>query len=103
MTVLDCLREYETVGSRVFGKPRFFTQIRFGIFRRAKFRESDLEEVVQEVTNRRCERRPLGSDPVPFHVNYWEDLCRTSVDTFPYQRNIVPAQCHILFDLIVID
>lgn len=77
MPVSDCLREYETVGSRVFGRPRFFTQIRFGIFRRAKFCESDLEEVVQEVTDRRCEKRPLCNDPVTFHVKYWDDLCRT--------------------------
>ena len=92
MAVSDCLREYETVGSRVFGRPRFFTQLQFGIFRRPKFRESDLEEVVQEVTGRRCEKRPSGSEPVTLHVKYWEDLCRTSVETFSIDETFVQAQ-----------
>ena len=55
MTVLDCIDEYKSLGNQVFGKPRFFTFLRFGIGGRAKYEASTLEKVFQEVSTRRNE------------------------------------------------
>jgi len=77
MTVADCLQEYQTLGKLVFGKPRFFTQLRFKVGKRPKFRESNLKKVFQEVTNRRCEKREFHDGVVTFHMKDWEGLCQT--------------------------
>ena len=80
MTVADCLHEYEQMAGRVFRRPRLFSEIRTGIITRAKYRKKDLENVLQEVVARRCERRQdSGGNPATFHVKYWDELCRTLV------------------------
>ena len=56
MTVPDCIAEYRRVGQEVFGKPRFFSTLRFKVGNRYKYKASRLEEVFQDVTKRRNER-----------------------------------------------
>src|SRR5437667_5721720 len=56
MTVPDYLQEYENFGGEIFGKPRFFTQLNFGIPERTKYKAAKLTTVFQDVTTRRSER-----------------------------------------------
>ena len=55
MPVADCLHVYETLGNRIFGKPRFFTQISFGIIKRTKFKRSVLEDECRSIVSKRRE------------------------------------------------
>jgi hypothetical protein len=77
MNVADCLREYETLGKRVFGHPRFFSQRKLAIIRRPRYRAEHLEEVFLDVTHRRSEKRDKRVGPVTFQNKPWELLCRT--------------------------
>lgn len=58
MTVRDCLDEYENLGAKIFGKPRFFTPLRisalYAITNRPKFDASLAEDVFEDVSRRRC-------------------------------------------------
>lgn len=56
MTVPDSIYEYKSLGQEVFGKPRFFTSINFGISNRHKYRAANLTKVFKEVTKRRDEK-----------------------------------------------
>lgn len=56
MTVPDCLHEYQSLGGEIFGNPRFFTQIRFGLGHRTKYNGGKLKRVFEEVTARRSEQ-----------------------------------------------
>ena len=53
MTVPDCIYEYESLGHRVFGKPRVFTKMNFAVSNRYKYKAERLEKVIKEVTKRR--------------------------------------------------
>lgn len=55
MTVADCKEEYKGLGEEVFGKPRMFCTLRFGVGNRARYRASKLKEVFQDVSARREE------------------------------------------------
>lgn len=55
MTVKDCMDEYENLGGEIFGKPRFFTQLNFGIIKRTKYKGERLKRVFEDVTARRSE------------------------------------------------
>ena len=56
MTVPDCIHEYRSLGQMVFGKPRFFTAINFGLGNRYKYKAARLEKVFKDVTKRRNEK-----------------------------------------------
>jgi hypothetical protein len=77
MTVPDCLQEYESLGGEIFGKPRFFTQLRLGVGNRTKYDGKKLEEVFKKVTTKRSE---LSDNPSFFPLK--RGLCKTSVQ-FP--------------------
>ena len=75
MTVPDCISEYETLGQEVFGKPRFFTTLRFGVGNKTKYRANELKKVFENVTERRSEQSSHGRVKFPSE----RGLCRTSV------------------------
>ena len=56
MTVPDCIQEYRNLGQKVFGKPRFFTTINFGVGKMYKYKAARLENVFKDVTKRRNEQ-----------------------------------------------
>ena len=56
MTVPDCISEYRSLGQEVFGKPRLFTTLRFGVGNRTKYKAARLERVFKDVTKRRNEQ-----------------------------------------------
>ena len=56
MTVPDCIHEYRSLGQEVFGKPRFFIALNFGVGNRYKYSAARLEKVFRDVTKRRNER-----------------------------------------------
>ena len=56
MTVPDCVHEYRSLGQKVFGKPRFFITINFGVGNRHKYEAARLVKVFKEVTKRRNEK-----------------------------------------------
>jgi hypothetical protein len=55
MTVDDCIQEYLNLGGRIFGKPRRIHQLVKPLFwlNRTKYDAKVLENVIQDVTNRR--------------------------------------------------
>lgn len=55
MTVPDCIEEYKSLGEEVFGKPRFFSTLNFGLGNRTKYKASILQRVFEGVTARRNE------------------------------------------------
>lgn len=55
MTVPDCIQEYKNLGEKVFGKPRTFCTLRFGIIPRERYKAARLEEVFRDVAARREE------------------------------------------------
>jgi hypothetical protein len=55
MTVQDCIEEYKGLGEEVFGKPRFFCTLRFGLGNTAKYSASKLKKVFEDVSARRNE------------------------------------------------
>ena len=59
MPVHDAILEYETLGSRIFGKPRFFHQSRFLVLKfikQPKFSHRDMEAVFRDVCERHNDR-----------------------------------------------
>jgi hypothetical protein len=74
MTVPDCLHEYESLGGEIFGKPRFFCQIRFGLGNRTKYDGARLRKVFEDVTARRSAQND-SRITFPFK----RGLCKTSV------------------------
>ena len=75
MTVPDCITEYENLSQEVFGKPRFFTTLRFGVGNRTKYRAAKLKKVFEDVTERRSEQSEDGRVTFPSE----RGLCRTLV------------------------
>ena len=78
MTVPDCICEYEKVGQRVFGKPRFFTKINFAVGNRYKYNAESLEKVFKEVTKRR-NKNPDGETFGKITFPSEKGLCTTYV------------------------
>ena len=62
MSVPDCINEYKTLGEEVFGRPRVFSTLRFGLGNRTKYKAARLEKVFKDVTVRRNE---YLADPDP--------------------------------------
>ena len=75
MTVADCIHEYENLAEEVFGKPRFFTTLRFAFGDRTKYSADRLQRVIERVTAGRDER-VNGSQRRP-KFSYRRDLCKT--------------------------
>ena len=57
MTVTDCILEYKTLGSKIFGKPRYFVELKFGMGSRCRYDHKVAEEVFKDVVKRRTEKR----------------------------------------------
>lgn len=55
MAVPDCIDEYKSLGEEVFGRPRVFSTLRFGLGDRTKYKAARLEQVIKDVTARRNE------------------------------------------------
>lgn len=53
MTVQDCIEEYKSLGEEVFGTPRIFCTLRFGLGDRAKYSAARLQKVFESVSARR--------------------------------------------------
>lgn len=77
MTVKDCMDEYENFGGEIFGKPRFFTQLNFGIIRRTKYKGETLKRVFEDVTARRSEPLQKTDSRITFPSK--QGLCKTLV------------------------
>ena len=56
MTVPDCLAEYETLGAKIFGKPRMLHELNFPIINRTKYDAENLRKIFEDVAKRRGER-----------------------------------------------
>jgi len=76
MPVSDCLREYETLGGKVFGKPRPIHQLNTLVIRREKYSAKTLQAVFRDVTSRRGERL-AGEHPRPIQFPSKAGLCGT--------------------------
>jgi hypothetical protein len=70
MTVDDCIKEYETLGDKIFGESRWFS-IRGPLpALREKYNCDKFKKVVQEVVKRRkansagVQEEPFASDPL---------------------------------------
>ena len=77
MTVPDCMLEYETLAAKVFGKPRFFISLNFGVIDRTKYNTAKLNKVFEDVTERRSEQ--IGEDQSRITFRSKRGLCKTSV------------------------
>ena len=75
MTVPDCINEYKSLGEKVFGNPRFFSTLKFGLGDRTKYKASRLEEVFKDVTARRNEYLPESDRSLAFPSG--RGLCQT--------------------------
>lgn len=54
MSVCDCKREYESLASKIFGKPRMIAKIKYG-FGFNKYSTKNAEEIFKKVANQRCD------------------------------------------------
>lgn len=72
MPVSDCIAEYKKLGGAVFGKPRFFNAITFGILgvRRHKYDTRRFATVIQRLIEERLD----GHSNKPFKFD--QDLCK---------------------------
>ena len=75
MSVPECIKEYRTLGQKVFGKPRHLTTLNFGIISREKFDAEKLREVFEDVTVRRSEREDVSHQRMKFPIK--RGVCRT--------------------------
>lgn len=62
MTVKDCLLEYKSMAQKIFGKPRFISQLNIGIVRWPKYNAAGVRKAFEEVTRRRGEK-PAANQP----------------------------------------
>lgn len=90
MTVDDCLQEYRTLGSDVFGKPRILT-MKSVLWN--KFNEKRLHKAIEDVTFRHCE-----NPRVPARFPSPKDLCQTFVHLlFSRIRNSINSNLVVLW------
>ena len=92
MTVLECIKEYENLGSKIFGKPRFLTRLQFPIVTdRAKYDAEKLKDIFQDVTRKRDQLTKEVHRNTRFPSE--RDLCRTLVFTLHTPRFIFASIC----------
>ena len=89
MTVPDCIDEYKGLGEEVFGKPRIFSTIRFGLGNRTKYKAARLENVFQRVTEKRNEFQASPDRSITFPSG--RGLCKTYVPSWFLCRIYVEA------------
>ena len=80
MNIDDCIGEYETLGEKIFARPRLF-HIRSPLFRiRSKYNAKVLETVLEDVVSRRV---PGGAD-FPGGKNFAcdENRCRVYANLY---------------------
>ena len=75
MTVQDCIEEYRNLGEEVFGNPRFFCTLNFGLGDIARYSAARLEKVFESVSARRNEHLPEPDRNITFPSG--RGLCRT--------------------------
>lgn len=49
MDIDECIKSFETYANDIFGHPRFFTVLRFGITNRQKYSNRNVEKAVRKV------------------------------------------------------
>jgi hypothetical protein len=79
MSVEDCISEYHTLGSQVFGSPRHFHSLSLPLIirNRTKYNTDQLEEALEDVITRRG--RSEGPNRIAFKSEN-ESFCKTSVN-----------------------
>ncbi len=77
MTVPDCLDEYRNLGQEIFGRPRTFFTLRFGLGERYKYKATRLEKVFKDVCKRRNEEPDQAHGKIFFPSA--QGLCKTLV------------------------
>lgn len=71
MNVDDCISEYETLGKKVFGRPRTGHIRSLLWWPRDKYDHRNLEDVIEDVVRR---RKPTKAASATFPAN--EEMCR---------------------------
>ena len=81
MNIDDCIGEYETLGEKIFARPRWF-HMRSPLFCiRSKYNAKVLETVLEDVVSRRVSG---GADfPGGKNFAYDEDRCRVYANLMP--------------------
>lgn len=80
MTVPDCMLEYQSLATKVFGRPRFFTALRFGVVDRTKYGAANLKKFFEEFAERRSEQKVQGQRRrIAFRSK--RGLCKTLVSS----------------------
>lgn len=78
MTVPDCMSEYESLGAKMFGRPRHFTKLKsVGLRDRPKYSATNLKKVFEDLTERRSEKMSEGQRRIAFQSR--KGLCNTLV------------------------
>jgi hypothetical protein len=79
LSVEDCISEYLTLGSQVFGSPRHFHSLSLPLIvrNRTKYNTEQLEEALEDVITRRG--RSEGPNRISFKSEN-ESFCKTSVN-----------------------
>lgn len=101
MTVPDCKAEYENLGQEVFGKPRMFYTLRYGVGERFKYKAARLEKVFKGVARRRNEQPTQAYGKITFPSE--RGLCKTLVC---YSLHLSPCArllCNVTPQAIVIE
>jgi hypothetical protein len=91
MSVEDCISEYVTLGSQVFGSPRHFHSLSLPLIvrNRTKYNTDQLEEVLEDVITRRG--RSEGPNRIAFKSEN-ESFCKTFVKCTPEIRVLTEVQ-----------
>ena len=80
MTVDDCIKEYETLGHKIFGQPRKSSL--FGILK-PKYSGRAFKELIEDVSVKHSQWRMC----MPYRMDEADDdLCRWFVETLPRLR-----------------
>ena len=77
MTVRDCLEEYKTLGGEIFGRPRFFIQLNFGLGNRTKYDTRTFQKVLERVVSKRSHEMEAEGDTKTSFRSLRKDLCKT--------------------------
>ena len=79
MTVRDCIEEYKALCPRIFGRPRFVTELHFGLFgvHRTKYDTDAFRRILEDVASKRDE---IKDGHTNFRIQFGssrKDLCKT--------------------------
>ena len=79
MSVPECIREYKTLGEKVFGNPRHLSPLRFVVGKWPKFNAATMREVFEDVTARRSELVNKTEFQPKMTFPFKRGVCRTLV------------------------